>query len=1389
MLERRNDYSCRGASLWNQIMKYLRRKRLLMVLVVASSTTASLLLHLGYHVQPALAWWRMEQRFPQVPPQRILRSFRRRKNRSLRFPCDPPRGGDSPLPLFFVQVRGGEACSSAMDGGSGADNYSDCSDCGHDTTREGNREHQLSQLQPTVNTQQQFTSHKKPRQRKVSDIILDVVSTSRLGELEQTESSRQLRLLFLERKEELLNEYFESSSVSEPPQNRKQVQRSMKRLLHVLAAKIPAIKQSPDIALRIVSAKATVDSGLAASLIATLAHVSEILSSYLESANDGHGHYDNEKDFEQKIPSLSSELLKDRRFEQLIECLVCGVDVPKRSKEYERMQLASSTAKLENDHESKKSSGDGAGNEDNEKDLLQDWMGGSDGNSHEHRLDTPEQQSSHVEEPMKHEGLLLRDCCRAAWGLAVLGAHQQHDEATVSDVKVVDLIRALSLRTRELLLQGMNRLCQEDLSILLDGDSKEKKEQPIKQQEQHHDKTIEERLSEFAAEIAEDAAIAMWTFGCVRVLSGISSVALFQVCSTVLCQNPISLREQAQNEYLFYLLDRQELPSFATDAIAAETPNIGSNDAVEKLARSEEFDNDVSNDTASSESTRNSKGRANRSNVTDMTSSRDDHEHEGVEQDDNAVLLDYLCPNEVSDILWALAAHGERDVVATNHLRRHEALSETAATVCDVSFDRILAWLHHDGDILTRILEREGKQSKQNSPKMVGLEKRNDDNLQDNGDEETERVLEQQSDALAEPGGQEPFLDNAAAEVVTTPKPNGLTSANELYIDADQHENDFIVDDGLAVSVALLRPEFSRTNEGEPKSVSEENAVDHSMETVVEDGRTPVDAATLLAGEEAGELPSDNPGATDHRTDFPVDDHQSCVGHQQSDDAVLDEGLAVPENFPSPELTATNEVESSLEGNENNHHPQSSEEEGGKAVDAATLIAAEEAGEVPPGDNHMDADDAIPDGGEVSFESQSGEPFLEQVHEIDTTQAEESSNGNAECSGVESAEHEFECVELQHPEEAFHSDLVFGPSELCSIAWTVTELQDSLRDSVLKQVARNIVLRGPTCLAGQTGSALSNLAQVIANVVVEIGDVDNSDDLHTVLEWIAEEAYLAGVGKVEEEGDHHKAKRLLQRFEPPVLSRLVFALAAARCSTSRDEVRASESVVGLVTMALEVAHEDDITSGPEDVAFILFAYLELVYPSLSDRERSVAEVQLGKLFVVVELALSEWESGGSSVVPSPDELDTTKETSRFVSFFGRSWSKLDHRKYEHSGDDFDDYTVPALSAEKTRLPLLKDFPIDPSTLSKLAWSSSRLSRSANPSTSDTLARVALRLFSSRDGRLLREECQVYDLASIGKSLLSPCPIPTLCSKMSLMQDFVHCSSSRSHCQLLVARIG
>ena len=149
------------------------------------------------------------------------------------------------------------------------------------------------------------------------------------------------------------------------------------------------------------------------------------------------------------------------------------------------------------------------------------------------------------------DGLSVQDACRAAWGIAVLAGF--HTE-TFSDVSTADILKALSSRCKQLLLAR--------LQLLREGETQRK--------DNDGTLTLLQRLDQDAEELAKDSASAMWTFACVKACTGVRSVSLFETCCSILCQDPVDLRERAR-------VEKDGLDGSAFDV----------NDVIDKLERSE----------------------------------------------------------------------------------------------------------------------------------------------------------------------------------------------------------------------------------------------------------------------------------------------------------------------------------------------------------------------------------------------------------------------------------------------------------------------------------------------------------------------------------------------------------------------------------------------------------------------------------------------------------------------------------------------------------------------------------------------------------------------------------------------------------------------------------
>ena len=405
-----------------------------------------------------------------------------------------------------------------------------------------------------------------------SDMILQL--TERIPE---GHKSMELRKLIISRTEEYISDLWDAVD------NDSEKLPHPKKLLHFLAAKVPAIKHSPDVNLRIHSARADVDSGIAACIIGVLGHTCELYDkqSVRRSGRRGEVHR-----------SAAADIRKDRRFEQLVECIISGVKLSKTK------------------------------NDDS------DDVEPSESIDIEHLLDSTEKQVA--------EGIIARDCCRAVWGMAILGVSTEDE---IADTGISDLYVALSNRVCELLVSRLQLLRGDGLfSDVADT----------------IDQSTEDRLSDVSEELAEDAASSMWAFACLKALTGIKRLQLFETSCSILCQDPIDLRRRAQE------VDDE-----------GRVSNIGENDVVERLARSE-----------------NANRNSEHMEVKDFSTGTDDKD-----SDSKDALLDWLSPNEVNDVLWSLAMYGSHPDAHSGDSFESTA---TATALGEIAFDRVFEWLEAD---------------------------------------------------------------------------------------------------------------------------------------------------------------------------------------------------------------------------------------------------------------------------------------------------------------------------------------------------------------------------------------------------------------------------------------------------------------------------------------------------------------------------------------------------------------------------------------------------------------------------------------------------------------------------------------------------------------------
>ncbi len=190
-----------------------------------------------------------------------------------------------------------------------------------------------------------------------------------------------------------------------------------KKVLRYIAPKLHAISHSPDIMLRIRSAHA-VDVGAAATAIGVVAAIMDLyeeMEKYVAGACDkGQRHgfsYQNVRD----------DVIKDRRFEQLLECVSCGIDVRRRTKEYESLIHSMNGADIDGDR-------------------------GEDG--HDKVEDISEDTEVFDDDERLTESISASDIARLIFGITAMGFEK---ERVIDTFDTTDYIVALGIRANEIL--------------------------------------------------------------------------------------------------------------------------------------------------------------------------------------------------------------------------------------------------------------------------------------------------------------------------------------------------------------------------------------------------------------------------------------------------------------------------------------------------------------------------------------------------------------------------------------------------------------------------------------------------------------------------------------------------------------------------------------------------------------------------------------------------------------------------------------------------------------------------------------------------------------------------------------------------------------------------
>ena len=278
------------------------------------------------------------------------------------------------------------------------------------------------------------------------------------------------------------------------------------KLLRTLAPKIPAIKRAPDFTLRITGASSeeACAAAYAIYLVAQKAFAApsskvprvDVDDALSEEYGDANVDDDNEY----------HDLIHDRRFQQLVECAMCGMDVELAMKlvEEDEAKLAASndssgtTSNMDEEDVSvlgKREEGDEV------ETLSQSNLSKSDYDS----------ELEAKEYPIK-EGLSVIDASLLAWSLALLGID---DLPTLGNEDPKMVLSALANRCKRMLKSRKDSLFSENIDTVELND-------------------FENNKMEKAEFLAKDAASVCWAFACVKGCTNVRSDGLFSTCCDIL---------------------------------------------------------------------------------------------------------------------------------------------------------------------------------------------------------------------------------------------------------------------------------------------------------------------------------------------------------------------------------------------------------------------------------------------------------------------------------------------------------------------------------------------------------------------------------------------------------------------------------------------------------------------------------------------------------------------------------------------------------------------------------------------------------------------------------------------------------------------------------------
>lgn len=1170
------------------------------------------------------------------------------------------------------------------------------------------------------------------------------------------------------------------------------------KLLHFLAPKIPAVRHSPDYLLRIRSATADLDAGIAACVIGTIATVTEMYDKFCSRTNagpfkdgsredddDDHHHHRTIPDYKH-FTSAAEDIVSDRRFEQLVECLLCGVNVKKRKNEailLERQIVAKSATGTTTTRagESEKSlkggsvstAEDGKGLQSDTKSTNPSDEEVAEGHKPSPSRDVEEEKEE--QEARITEGVSVTDACRAAWGLAVLGAHTLPE---IGGENPRDIITALSLRSRELLVARLHLLrcgheTTADISSGMEGDR-------------------EWNFDDEADELAEDVASAMWAFACVKGCTGIGSDYLFDTCCSILCQSEDGLyttnRDAADDVEDVEIDDMLE-------RLAMSDQNTGEDLEIEKTNGGEQSgllpQIEISTAKSPSEKVDEVAKKGSREESAGVMSGNVDVTNGDIEsgnhsnhrkQDSPDLLLDRLSPRQLTNILWALALHGSNDD-GSKMENENLSLSVKAETLRTATSRRLFSLLKADLNRICNIkpeqfenpISTHGDKMKKNEFDHTAAEVGED---VQHGHGEGDTLSETAPVTQTPVEGTERSLDQSDGDSLPSSRNTSSDSSRGIHETGSNSRRKGVECEKVEVvdAAALLASasDSSMTVEKEILITPNPNTHDAGIDIAEKVHVGPTERVRKKKAETAprvaavGAIPTLESAATDREDAFTSDD--VTIGTKM-DNAELSKREKGVETVGSLRSKSETVYENRTPGSTETLRDDEGEEL--QVVDAVALLAAEHAaGNI--------AEQVPTVGRSVRDMHSSAVEFKHEISDVAGSDTEMSAGAKVEINNKDEARvtrnasnltYDVANVEIRSQDDAWatsvpmgdatkqhlsliQDDVCLSASDLSSLAWALTELRDPSCKEIVPLVMNLMRRMGRAAMKDLEGVDLANLAWAIARntdrALASPGEnSDKSSDALVLSTWIAEYASvrLGGPEQRDVKDDSSSASSTVSHFEPPELSRLMWSLSyvlSCHYDSFHGEFKDDGAFNTLALYALEAAATNLPLFSSEDLARLAWAFLEIC--DVSRLSLQTLE-KLGQVQATIEGSLLRWESG-QHIASKERSQDKVSESVRFTPLFGQSRFSLPF--LDHRVGDYDDEESMNVSPDssKSTLPALRDLTVDPATLCKVAFTFCELGPNhPNIRGAGVLLRIATRLLTSKNGQLMKE-CKTEDIVRL-----------------------------------------